>query len=352
MQSRRRQVVLLSLAVALFGACSSANEVASSGAPAGEAEASSSEDADAAVAIDASKDASKNATKDAAKDASDAAAPVTAGCDPTKPFSTYTPLLAVSTSISAPHTGSETIRGAHVTADERTVLFVVNFSLVPDEIFTATRSSITAPFGPRRAELGLNNGVEPEGSLWMTDDALTAYITSQAGPGNGLNRLYRFTRAAVGASWSGSTLAPGLIEAGSTDRLATPFVANDHIYFSRYANNGPVRLYEASLVGAPALHPVSELNVGTAASYPVLTPDALTIFWVDNRINMNVFSVWRADRSTTTDPFSNARPAINITNGRAFVPVGVSADACRLYVIGSPLVAGTGQDQEIAVLGR
>lgn len=346
-----RQLVLFALGIALFGACS-ANDATTSAAPAGAESADAAADPEASPS---SSDAGPGATRDASRDGStrapDGGAPPNSSCDLTKPFSTYTPLLSVSTSVSQLHTGSETIRGAHVSADERSLLFVVNFSLVPEGVFTATRSSSTGPFGPRKAELGLDNGVEPEGPVWMANDALTAYASSQQAPGVDVYRIYRFTRTTTGGTWSGS-LVPGLIDASSTDRLTTPFVVGNHVYFSRYANNGPVRLYEASLVGAPAPHPISELNLGTAATHPVLTPDELAIFWLDNHINQNRYDVWQADRQTTADPFSGARAAIDINNGRSFVPIGVSADACRLYVIGSPLTAGTGQDEEIAVLGR
>jgi hypothetical protein len=109
-------------------------------------------------------------------------------------------------------------------------------------------------------------------------------------------------------------------------------------------------IYRVKLGASVPPEPVSELNTLGDEERPVLTPDALTIYWSGHPLGSDEWRVWRAHRASLSSAFTDVRAmdTPSIPPPDSLDVIGISGDECRLYVIQSPV--GAGLYDRIAVL--
>ena len=281
------------------------------------------------------------------------AAPTADTCDLSKPFGAPVP---IGLEITGHAFG---IANAAMTPDEKA--FIVNRTdvdaLHQPGFMTYARPTRTAPFAAPVIQLGLNGKWSPANEgLWVSPDALTAYVASSVAEHSSpfdIKRIVRATRPNVSANWvRDPAIVPGLAPDGvSSVKLYTPFVVGGGTTLY-YAKNGASvggipnnDLYRTSLpTTAPAA--ITELNTSEDEGNPVLTADQLTIYWATTRgstMTGRQHQVYTAHRAVTSDPFADIHavegvksvPKSPLSFPNEVLPIAVSPNHCRLYVLES-----------------
>ena len=241
-------------------------------------------------------------------------------------------------------------------------------------------------FGPAVPIPSLDPDGGVEGTVRLLPDELEGYYGSDRGDVGGPTRLYRVTRAALGAPFSAVALDAhdssdaGLSQAdpipssddavlvfrrtgrglggvlfvataaGATDtgvreltELHTgagevqPFlqVGGDELYFSsRRTGNGDI--YRATRAGTTFSAVTLVAAVSDAAAEegdPVISPDGLTLYFRSDRPADNAgFTIWMASRAAAGDAFGAPVQVPAVSSAGAEGPSWLSVDGCRLYL--------------------
>jgi len=171
------------------------------------------------------------------------------------------------------------------------IVFAVGTTTGKD-LYYASRSSPTAAW-TTPAALGLNLAGATEETPRFSADDLTLYFASNRVTANGLD-IYRVTRTAVGAAWSGPAVVAGPNSTGN-EKWYTPCGGN------RYLVIVGGDIYEGQLgVGAPTL--VTSLSAPAAnETGTFITQDCLTTYFASVRSGTN--QIYTSTRTSPNDPW-------------------------------------------------
>ena len=265
-------------------------------------------------------------------DAVTADSPPSARCDPAAAFGTPKELTTLN--------GPTEDLGGRLSNDQLTVLFSRTNADKTWDIYSATRATITDPFGAPQVA-GTLNTIYSE--LWpaLTPDGLGVYFMSdRITPGT--YGIWVAKRTSTSAAW-GPPMAVADLMTGD----ATPFVANaTGFYFAsgQRTGAGANDIFRATLDATGAMTMIGAVigGVDTTASedIPILTADELHIFFARN--NGTDFDVYEANRSSTSDGFGAAMPVPGLAmTGFDELPSWISPDGCDLYYSSAAGVTGS-----------
>ena len=255
---------------------------------------------------------------------SDGGEPV--ACDPSKPFGAPVPALV------PPVASTSEDASLRVTADEKTAYF---FSARSGKklLYTASRVSATAPFANLAVLENVNTGDQYNPAI--SPDGLTLFFASYRANGLGDNDIFQATRTSLTGSFGDTRLAPNVNSSASE---VQPYVTRDGttMYFVRTGMGSGDTVFRA--VGSvtrgftnPAAVP--ELDGPTNDSDPVVSADQLTVFWATDRTpSLGDLDIWQAHRASLADPFTGLGPVAGINSAAFDSPSDVSVDGCRLYL--------------------
>ncbi len=286
------------------------------------------EDPDLSPAIDAAAPdaASVDGAPDAATgtDASvaDADGGDPLGCDPKKPFTTFTNLAE----LSSPNEESTLA----LSSDELHVVLVSLRDGVA-RFWSASRATNPGTFGSLRAEaFDFGNGAPQQSAL--SRDGLTLYVATGAG-----GALFKLTRP------DPSTLF------GNGATIGTPSSMTDALPVGAFFTAvGTLLVTGTNQAGGPSERSLwewsganfmsAELVLGSpsptvALTDPVLSKDGSTLFYARADTNQSgKREIWQTSRATLNDPFPMPGAVLaDLANNSDAAPHYVSDDGCRLY---------------------
>lgn len=219
-------------------------------------------------------------------------------------------------------------------------------------IFVSTRSAATSAFGtPVLAPGPLTTFPYYENHPSVTSDLLSMFIETNAG---GHTNIYSSTRASSSANFGTPMNVNGLNDP-TMDQNA-PFImpSGTTIYLSRSAPGGGIRaVMRSSIAGGSFAAPnaLTELNNPLYDStYPVVTPDELTIYFESNRTGgSGVSDIWKAQRASTVEPFTNIEPVTELNTAYGDFPSWVSENGCTLYFFSNRAALGAASGLDLYV---
>ncbi len=275
-----------------------------------------------------------------AVDAADAAGPT---CDVTKNFGT--PVLIAS--LSTPDHESL----ARLTDDQLTVFFEavrlpssdagsdsgVDGS-APHHLYTATRATQDAPFGPVTLVPGVG-GADEDRAPSVTSDLLTIFFSRRTFDDDSID-IYKAERSSVTDPFdTGSAIANLDVP---TDSEITPFVRGDgtEIWFAAIrppSTTADIQLATFAVNTGYAVTTPTNVNTGFAdETHPVISRDGLALYFASNRfggIKGNNTNIWIATRTSTSADFGTPKQlnATGINTAANEEPSWISPFGCRLY---------------------
>jgi hypothetical protein len=204
---------------------------------------------------------------------------------------------------------------------------------VDNELYRHTRTSKTAPFGPRAPLTALNALNTPAlGSNiecpFLTPDGNGLLFDRRAHSDAGYD-LYFATRSSPVADFSSPRALDGGVN--SPDWEWWQWLDGDDLYFT--AKRASVTsIHRARRIGAAMdfgpSSPVAELHETNSAEFgPTLTGDGLTIYFARNT------GTYVAHRASRSIPFA---PPVMVPELERMNPTWVSADGCEIYLFGIP----------------
>jgi hypothetical protein len=272
-----------------------------------------------------------------AADATDAR---TGACDLSQPFSAPTLVTALNSS------GNEdalTFSADGLTAylsSTRTGGMGLN------DIWFATRASAAQSFGAPTLVEGVNTAGDERGP-WISLDGLRLFLFSRPVGGTDYHYMVAARQTTVAAFAAPAPVA-GLSSTGSE---ATLWFSSDEktIYFAstRTGGLGDYDIWMADFGTAGASNPraVQELNSSANDSWPVLTPDALTVYYSSGKASAGVPAgnhIWMASRSSPSDGFGSQHVVTELLGSTGTDwPTWLTADGCTIY-FGSTRPSGDG----------
>lgn len=296
-----------------------------------------------ASSVDASADtrptpdaSDASAASDGAADTSPVvdAADAAPACDVTREFDTPQLIPSLST---VGHEGDSRFFGD----DELTVMFdAIRGDAGTTDIYTSTRPSLGAAFGPPAKIPGTVNTADYEHFGNVTDDGLSLFFERQVA---GISKVYRATRATTADPWG----SVGTVDINTNNYTAQPFVRGDGSEIWHVSVNGasPTKIYVAKLVPGSGYvqTEVTEVNLvaeGGGAPpkqfAPVVSHNGLTIYFATTKHllvpSRTDTDIWIATRASTADKFSLPREVPNVNGSQDEEPTWISKDGCRLYL--------------------
>ena len=272
-------------------------------------------------------------------------------CDVTREFDT--PVLIPS--LSTPGHEGET---RFPSDDELTVMYdAVRGDAGTTDIFTATRASLTSPFGTPVRLAGPVSTDDYEHAGNVTENGLMLFFEHRPRTGT-VSKINSATRLNTGDPFG----VPSPVDINTGDYTAMPFVRGDGKEIYHVSANGPgaTKIFVATLVAGTGYvqTEVSEVNLvkpgGDPAFQfaPVLTPNSLTIYFATtNHLAVPArrdTDIWVATRARTTDKFSAPREVANVNTLQDEEPSWITADGCRLYLQSTRPGGPGGQDLYVA----
>jgi hypothetical protein len=279
------------------------------------------------VACGSSTDNKDGGSDAATNDATDAAI---VGCDLVAPFGAAVAIAELNTSASE--------SDPRLTHDELTMYFTRISGSTADDIWVATRSSKTAPFGaPTKLAIDTTGS---ENTATVTGDDLTLYFTtSRSTPGPA---IFMATRPSTSVDFGTATNVSS-INVSSTGSYRSPYVMPDGLglYFDSDVGataGGPCGGSCTDIFRATATTPGSftldtgafvNVNTSDVETNAVVTIDELTLYFYSD--HAGVPHVWRATRASKSAPFGTPSPSFEL-DSTLTLPGWISDDGCRLYI--------------------
>lgn len=249
---------------------------------------------------------------------------------------TGTVALGTPTRIAELGTANRVDRDPFISADELTIYFSSD-RLDPglEDIFVATRPSLTAPFGTPAGRVDLSSA-ERDTRFTMTADGLSAVVASERNGSEGMSDVWIATRTSTQAPF-GTFSQTGVANVNTSNAELDPELSADglHLYFAR-SNSGAQRIAmaerpsTASSFGSP--QDVNGVNTDVGDADPTLSADERVIVWASRRTGgVGNVDLYYASRAGNTGAFPNAKlvPTVNTTFDDS--DPALSADGCRLY---------------------
>jgi hypothetical protein len=252
-------------------------------------------------------------------------------CDPTKPFASPVRLAELSS--------SSNDLWPSITADELTIYFHSDRSgpgsVGIDDIYVATRPSLSAPFGTPSVVANVNTAsydqcpsISGDGLFLYTD----RIVANTANDWDIWVAQRASTSLDFGAPMRIDTLAT------VTNRDSNQYVLpnNSAIYFaSNRVNANDMEIYRATRnVGGTFATPTT--TVALAASNEtsvVVTPDELTMYFgSDATPTLGTIDIWMSKRTTTADGWGTPVHMTDLSTDQQDFVTAISADGCNLYL--------------------
>jgi Tol biopolymer transport system component len=245
----------------------------------------------------------------------------TTGCNPTAAFGN---MNAVQGAVNTPAYESTPM----LTPDELGMFFARDTGGGKIGLFYAARGATNQPFAIA-AELSLSSNQSIDTSPWV-DDTMSTMLFASERNGDKHYHLYQADGDGTFDGWSNITALDALNRSDPVADLH-PWLApaTGEVWFAS-DRLGTLDLYYASDVNST---PNLDTTLSTIAfeSHPVLTADALTIFFERTDIQ-NKGHIFSATRATTSSSWGNVVQLTEFDTGQAqSAPGWISADGCRMY---------------------
>ncbi len=206
-------------------------------------------------------------------------------------------------------------------------VFQTNHSSSTYKLFGATRPSLSSAFGtptPLATIASTQDDTDPT----LSADGLTIYFASNR---NGNFDLFTATRTNLSLPF-GTPQALSLDTGGDETQ---PYLANEHdLYFSKLSTaSSTFDIYRATIssgnVGTPSL--VANVNAASADDdAPAVTPDGLTMYFASGR-NGAQFDIFVSRRASTSAEFGTPTPVSELNDPtKDDRPSYITADGCTI----------------------
>ena len=252
-----------------------------------------------------------------------------AACDPTRPFG---PPKALEGPVnSAGMEGSPTL-----TDDELVIVFDRTVNVFSRSIVTATRASRAEPFGAPSPmpELTQGLGVEVIGAPTMTGDGLALFYFGEVGGDDA--DIFTASRSVVTARFGD---ARKVSRVNTTQVEVFPSVMSNgaELWFTSERLGGITRHLFRSVRDSIGLYQeaalVTELKSENNEAGVAFSADGLTVFFGSDRPSgLGQSDVWTARRPALQAAFGQATPVAELNSASEDRPAWLSPDGCRLYL--------------------
>ncbi len=246
-----------------------------------------------------------------------------------------------------PITTSSNERDPWLSPDELVVYFVATGNTgVDDDLFFASRTNLGGDFSaPVTSSLSDSN--QDDLKVSMTQDTLTAFVSSSRASGKGGTDIWQGTRT------TDTGMFPALAQTAldnvntSADQL-DPHLSTDglRLYF---ANGNPQQILVAGrtsvedVFGVPTAIPVAPDASGDAD--PTLSGDERVLIFVSNRAGgEGGTDLWYATRVERDQPFNTPQPLAEINTVDFDSDPYLTADGCHLYFASTQATVGSDFD--------
>ena len=252
-------------------------------------------------------------------------------CNPNAPFDAPVPAF----------TGTMNADGLTFSADGLTAYVSAKASPTADyDLYVATRSNTTVPFGPLTLLPNVNN-LAHQRAPSLSPDGLALYMTSTA---TGSGDIAVATRPNIGALFGAAT---AVVPLNSSVSDQNPFWVVmpgglQTLFFASERPNGAHRDIYQALPLAGGTWQIGKLTgpvTSLSEDYrPVLTPDGLTLYFASTRTGIGGDTggdIFMAKRASTLAEFGQPVNMWGLNSSGTEFPVNVSADGCTLYFASS-----------------
>jgi Tol biopolymer transport system component len=263
-------------------------------------------------------------TNDASGDAIADALPddTTAPCNPTAPFGSSTALAGTV------NTGAYESTPM-LTPDELGIFFARDTNGGRIGLFYATRASVKQPFGNDKELSSISGNQSIDTSPWV-DDKMSMMLFASERDSDSRYHLYQADGDGTPDGWSNITRLDTLDWVDPAADLHPWLVpATGEVWFAS-DRLGSLDIYQAANTSSmPSFY--GALSTAAAESHPVLTADALTIFFERTDLQQKGH-VFVSTRSSTSAQFGNPTQVGEFDQqGTTSAPGWISADGCRMY---------------------
>jgi hypothetical protein len=223
-----------------------------------------------------------------------------------------------------------------LSADELTLYLTQTAPAGDRDLYVASRSRVTDPFGAPIPLASVNSASE-EGDATLSVDGFTLMFQSKRVTGEG-EHLYVATRTSQIANFSAPALVASVGSPVTTDDDGQPFLTADgqELWFIS-SRTGGRDIYRATKTGSGFANPVVVPGLSSLSSdqHYVVSADRLTVYFASARVAPGAsgsYDVYRAHRSTVGDGFGMPALATELNTAEEDAPGWLSADNCRLYM--------------------
>jgi hypothetical protein len=260
-------------------------------------------------------------------------------CDPTKPFAAPVRLAELSS--------TSNDLWPSLSPDELTVYFHSDRSgtgsVGIDDVYVATRASLSAPFGMPGVVANVNN-VEYDQCPSITGDGRYLYVDRMSSS-TGWD-IWVAQRASTNVDFSAPTRVDSLNAQGTVlDSNQYILPDNSAIYFIS-TRTGNEEIHRAARnVGGTFEAPTTPFNLaGSSEVSVVVTPDELTMYFSSNATpTLGGQDIWMSKRTTIADGWGTPTHLVELSTDQGDSVSSISADGCNLY-LSHYVDAGTAQE--------
>lgn len=216
------------------------------------------------------------------------------------------------------------------------------------DIFVATRASTSASWGAFTVLTNVNS-TSSDRSPVVTPDGLTLFFYSDRG---GNFDIYASTKPNLLSDFSAPASVAGV---NSANREDTASISSDGktLYFDS-DRSGNTRMYRSTLGANGAFmapQEIGELNTGNGDAEPIVSDDGLTLYF-QRRISGNDWDVYVAHRSTTADGFGAPTAVAELNTSSLDGVTWLSADGCTVYLVSDRANGNLDYDLYVATRGQ
>ncbi|HUS27643.1 MAG TPA: hypothetical protein VMZ53_04020 [Kofleriaceae bacterium] len=191
------------------------------------------------------------------------------------------------------------------------------------DLYVATRATHDDDFGNVQP-LTVVNSTSVDENATFAPDGLTLFFTSDRAGGS---RLYKSTRASVGAAWSAPVMVPELASVA----LSGPVLSKQgtELYVT-IGSSGVFHVERATYDGSTFTQPaiIPELGTTLQRGYPGISPDGLTLAYEGQRTSYEISFV---TRPTIDAPWGAESPFVEVNDASANEDVEWSYDGTELF---------------------
>ncbi len=219
------------------------------------------------------------------------------------------------------------------------------------DLYKATRTAVTAPFGGVTLVTGVNTTGE-ERVPRLSSDELTLIAASKPA-GSSVFRIGLSQRTSTAVAFPALQSIANV--AGTTNDTEPALLPSGNVIYFGSDRGGNYDIYRTSKSGgafsAPALVTGTQLNTASTESSPVVTTDELHLYILSNRTGtQGVFDIYASSRATTADAFSAPVSVTELNTPSIDFPSWISPDNCTLYF--TRQIANRGYDMFSATRGN